>query len=348
VKTTGTPDHGAVTLRDLAADLALSHSTVSRALADHPNVKPETKLRVQARARALGYVPNGLAQSMRGSHGPVLGLVIPDIRNDFYATVAQIVGDAAAERGFHLALSITGDDPDREMGDVRALLVSRAAGVIITPTANARRETLAMLRGVNATQLVRCHDGLEHEAVLIDDQAGVGAATRHLVHHGHRQIAYVGTHREISCGRERHDGFCAVMREHGLDAGRVALGPPRPEFAQHAVTALLSAHPRPSALVVGSSSLTIGALQALRGLSLHWPQDISIVGYGDPVWFRLIGDGLTTVQLPVQDMGRYAASVLQLRFESDAQSGAVALGQVATRFAPALVVRGSTAPYLSK
>ena len=114
------------------------------------------------------------------------------------------------------------------------------------------------------------------------------------------------------------------------------------------MTALLSAQPRPSALVVGSSSLTIGALQALRGLSLRWPQDISIVGYGDPVWFRLIGDGLTTVQLPVQDMGRYAASVLQLRFESDAQSGAVALGQVATRFAPALVVRGSTAPCHSK
>src|SRR5262245_38311395 len=115
------PAGATVTILDIAHDLELSHSTVSRALADSSKVNAETKLRVQARARALGYVPNGLAQSMRGSHGPVLGLVIPDIRNEFYASMAQIVADAAAARGFHLALSITEDDPQREMGDVRAL-----------------------------------------------------------------------------------------------------------------------------------------------------------------------------------------------------------------------------------
>lgn len=332
-----------VTIRDIAEDLAMSHSTVSRALADHPNVKPETKLRVQARARELGYVPNGLAQSMRGAHGPVLGLVIPDIQNEFYASMAQIVADAAAARGFHLALSITEDDPEREMGDVRALLVSRAAGVIITPTSEPRPETLEMLRGINAAQLVRQHPGIEHEAVLIDDFAGVAAATRHLVNYGHRHIAYVGTHPSISCGHDRCEGFRSVMAQHGLDASRTALGPPRPEFAQHAVTTLLArGGQRPSALVVGSSSLTIGALEALRSLRLRWPEDISIVGYGDPVWFKLIGEGLTTVQLPVQDMGRYATSLLLMRFEGHASVQAGPAGQ-ASRFAPSLVVRGSTA-----
>lgn len=334
---------GSPTIRDIADDLAMSHSTVSRALADHPNVKAETKLRVQARARELGYVPNGLAQSMRGTHGPVLGLVIPDIQNEFYAAMAQIVADAAAARGFHLALSITEDDPEREMGDVRALLVSRAAGVIITPSAEIRAETLDMLRGLNATQLVRHHPGIAHEAVLIDDFAGVASATRHLVNYGHRHIAYVGTYPDVSCGRDRHEGFRSVMAEHGLDAGRSALGPPRPEFAQHAVTSLLAPArgQRPTALVVGSSSLTIGALEALRGLRLRWPEDISIVGYGDPVWFKLIGEGLTTVSLPVQDMGRYATSLLLMRFAGRSVEPGNP-GQ-ASRFAPSLVVRGSTA-----
>lgn len=331
-----------VTIRDIADDLAMSHSTVSRALADHPNVKAETKLRVQARARALGYVPNGLAQSMRGTHGSVLGLVIPDIQNEFYAAMAQIVADAAATRGFHLALSITEDDPDREMGDVRSLLVARAAGIIITPSSQPRSETLEMLRGANAAQLVRQHPGIAHEAVLIDDFAGVAAATRHLVNYGHRHIAYVGTHPDISCGLDRHEGFRAVMAEHGLDAGRAALGPPRPEFAQHAVTSLLAGERRPTGLVVGSSSLTIGALEALRGLRLNWPDDISVVGYGDPVWFKLIGSGLTTVQLPVQEMGRYATSLLMLRFQGNPIVPARS-GTQASRFAPSLVVRGSTA-----
>lgn len=331
----------AVTIRDIAAGLGLSHSTVSRALADHPLVKPETRMRVQARARALGYVPNGLAQSMRGTHGPVLGLVIPDIQNEFYAAVAQIVADAAAAHGFHLALSITGDDPAREMGDVRALLVSRAAGVIITPTSQPRPETLAMLRGANAAQLVRRHAGLAQEAVLIDDFAGVRAATAHLVNYGHRCIGYIGTHVDISCGQERYDGFRSVMGEHGLDASHVALGPPQPRFAQHAVTALFGAGQRPTGLVMGSSSLTIGALEALRAMRLRWPQDVSVVGYGDPVWFKLIGQGLTTVQLPVQEMGRYATSLL-LRFEGSAVVVSRADAQ-ASRFAPSLVVRGSTA-----
>lgn len=331
-----------VTLRDIARDLDLSHATVSRALADRSSVRVETKLRVQARARALGYVPNGMAKSMRGSHGPVLGLVIPDIRNEFYASMAQIVADVAATRGFHLALCITEDDPQRELGDVRALLISRAAGIIITPTSQARAETLDMLRGANAAQLVRQHADIAHEAVLIDDFAGIAAATRHLVNYGHRHIGYVGTHPDISCGLDRLDGFRSVMTEHGLDASHAMLGPPRPEFAQHAVTALLGGGTRPTGLVMGSSSLTIGALEALRAMRLRWPDDISVVGYGDPVWFKLIGDGLTTVQLPVHEMGRYATSLLLRRFEGQSIGPSSAQAQ-ASRFAPALVVRGSTA-----
>lgn len=336
------PSPAGITIRDIAHGLKMSHSTVSRALADHPNVKAETRLRVQERARALGYVPNGLAQSMRGSHAPVLGLVIPDIRNEFYASMAQIVADAAAARGFHMALCITEDDPQRELGDVRALLVSRAAGILITPTSDAHAQTLAMLRSANVAQLVRQHGGLAHESVLIDDFAGIAAATRHLVNYGHRQIGYVGTHPDISCGRDRLEGFRTVMAEHGLDASLTALGSPRPEFAQHATGALLAGPRRPTALVMGSSSLTIGALEALRVLRLRWPQDISLVGYGDPVWFKLVGDGLTTVQLPVQEMGRFATSVLLQRFEGRFVGQGGAQPQAA-RFAPALVVRGSTA-----
>ncbi len=319
----------------------MSHSTVSRALASHPGVKAATRLKVQALARELGYVPNGFAQSMRGQHGPVLGLVVPDIRNDFYASVAQIVADAAAARGLHMALSITDDDPEREMGDLRALVVARAVGAIVTLCSQPRPETVELLAGMNAVQLVRQTPGVRHEAVLIDDLHGVAMATRHLVHYGHRDIAYVGTHTAISCGGDRLQGFRGTMLEHGLDASRVLLGPPRPEFSQHAVTALLQAPVRPTGLVVGSSSLTLGALKALRALEVRWPRDVSVVGYGDPAWFDLVGDGLTTVRLPVQEMGQCAVGLLLSRETGQAVPGRAHAG---TRFAPALVVRGSTMP----
>jgi LacI family transcriptional regulator len=256
--------------------------------------------------------------------------------------MAKIVADAAAAHGFHLALSITEDDPVREMGDVRALVVSRAAGLIVTPTSSPLPETLDMLRGANAAQLVRQQVGLDKDAVLIDDFQGIAEATRHLVACGHRQIAYVGTRPDISCGQDRLDGFRAVMLEHGLDPGAAALGDPRPEFAHLAVSALL-AERRITGLVVGSSSLTIGALEALQALRLRWPEDISVVGYGDPVWFKLIGDGLTTVQLPIQEMGSYATRLLLSRFEQTKSPEPLRAAQ-AVRFPPALVVRGSTRP----
>lgn len=329
-----------VTIRDMAVSLGLSHTTVSRALADHPKIKSETKLRVRQLARELGYVPNGSAQSMRGQHGPTIGLIIPDIQNDFYASMAKTVADAAAARGFQLTLSVTEDNPEREMDDLRALIVARAAGIIITPSPSPKPETIDLLAGANAVQLVRQDDRLRHEAVVIDDYMGISAATRHLVNYGHRDIAYVGTGTDLSCGRDRLAGFRAVMLEHGLNPDRVALGQPRPEFSHHAVHGLMRGSQRPSALVMGSSSLTIGALKALRNLSLQWPDDVSIVGYGDPVWFELMGGGLTTVRLPVQEMGSYVTSLLLAhtgsnRIPADAQA------PPASRFAPSLVLRGS-------
>lgn len=327
------------TIRDIAESLGLSHTTVSRALADHPRINSQTKMRVREAARQMGYVPNGLAQGMRTPHGPVLGLVIPDIQNDFYASIAKIVADAAAARGFHFALSITEDDPEREMEDVRALVSARAAGIIVTPTSSPRPETLAMLCSANVAQLVRRSEGILHEAVLIDDFNGVSSAARHLIAYGHRQIGYVGTRLEISCGRERHDGFRTAMIEHGLDPSNVALGDPRPEFAQHAIASLMATR-RLTGLVIGSSSLTIGALEALRNMRIRWPEDVSVVGYGDPVWFRLVGPGLTTIQLPIQEMGKYATSLVLSRFEQSQST--TPMPTQSLHFAPGLVLRGST------
>lgn len=336
----------AITIRDIASALGMSHATVSRALSDHPKINRETKAKVRALAQEMGYVPNGSARSIRSLHAPLVGLIIPDIQNDFYASIAKIVADAAAARGFQLILSVTEDNAEREVHDLRALIVARAAGIIITPTASPLPETLDLLAGVRAVQLVRHDDRIECEAVVVDDRSGVQSATQHLIDYGHRDIAYVGTSTDLSCGKDRLAGFQTTLAKHGLDNTRIALGHPRPEFSRHAVHALMSGGTRPSALVMGSSSLTIGALMALRSLNLRWPDDISIVGYGDPVWFDLIGEGLTTVCLPADEMGKYVISLLLSQGASkDHIPAARSAGTVASKFAPSLVVRRSTRPF---
>ncbi len=337
------------TLKDIAAVLGLSHATVSRALANHPKVSPRTKTEVARVAHELGYVPNGLARNIRNPHSPVVGLIVPDIQNDFYASIAKIVADSAQMRGLQLALSITEDNPQRELNDLRSFLVARAAGVIITPTANPERETLELLRDARAIQLVRQHPQVHKNAVVIDDRAAIGMSTQHLIHYGHRRIGYVGTTTDFSCGVERLGGFQDAVRQAGLDDRMVAVGIPRSEFARYTVERMMTRPDRPSALVIGSSSLTLGTLKALRALGLSCPKDVSVVGYGDPEWFDLVGEGLTTVSLPVQAMGGYVINMLLGELDLDKAWSATAAGAqpdppLASRFAAALTIRASTRP----
>ncbi|OZI74829.1 LacI family DNA-binding transcriptional regulator [Bordetella genomosp. 12] len=335
-----------VTIKDIAQALGLSHATVSRALADHPKISAATKAKVREAAGTMGYVPNGTAQTMRAGHSRLIGLMVPDIQNDFYAATAKIVADAAAARGFQLALSITEDNPERELNDLRAFVVARAAGVILTPTPLPRPQTVDLLQNVHAIQFIRQHTGLPAEAVAIDEQAAIRAATEHLIHYGHRRIAYVGTRSDISCGQERLAGFCDAMQAAGLPADLIAAGPPRLEFAQRIVHGMMSAASPPSALVVGSSRLTAGALKALRSLRLTCPEDVSVVGYGDPDWFELVGEGLTTIAPPVQSLGTYTINLLLARIHGESASAAAQNGPaLPARFAATLAIRGSTRPY---
>jgi AcrR family transcriptional regulator len=111
-----------VTIRDVAKALNISHTTVSRALADSPKISDETKSRVRAVVAQMGYVPSASARMMRGRRSSLVGLIIPDVQNDFYATVAKIVADSLASHSMQLLLSVTDDNPERELRELRAIL----------------------------------------------------------------------------------------------------------------------------------------------------------------------------------------------------------------------------------
>ena len=133
----------------------------------------------------------------------------------------------------------------------------------------------------------------------------------------------------------------AALAEKKVTPVEIALGPPRPDFARHAVSTMIARKDRPTGLVFGSSELTLGALQGLRSMNLEWPRDISIVGYHDPPWFELVGTGITTVRLPVQDIAQTATRVLLNGIKNEIAPSATR--HEALRFSPTLVLRGSTA-----
>ncbi|MFM0212251.1 LacI family DNA-binding transcriptional regulator [Paraburkholderia sediminicola] len=335
-----------ITIRDIARALNVSHTTVSRALADSPRISDKTKLRVRMAVEQMGYVPSASARTMRGMRSSLVGLVIPDVQNDFYATVAKVLADALAARSMHLLLSVTDDNGDRELSEVRTILETRPAGIIIVPSASPRPETEALLRNIEVVQLIRVHPRFAGNAVLIDDREGILAATRHLLSYGHKRLGYIGGDESRSTGRSRLAGFQDALAEHSLTPAAVWLGPPRPEFARHAVTSMMSAKNRPTGLILGSAELTLGALQALRAMRLSWPRDFSVVGYHDPAWFELAEGGITTVRLPVEDIATSAASVLLSHALSHHADTSDPPAPTEVLFAPTLVLRGSTAPWV--
>lgn len=335
-----------ITLKDIAAVVGVAPSTVGRALADHPHVHESTKARVREVAASLGYVAHAPARVMRGGHSDLVGLLIPDVRNDFYSTAAQAISEACARSGFHVVLSITGDDPHREREHLRGLVGARCAGVVVVPSARPLRETRALLAQVAHVQLIRRAKGLHAPWFGIDDAASSRLAAGRLLAAGHRAIGYVGGDLRLSTGEERFAGFRAALAAAGIE--------PTPRWCAHdgcdaqtgveATRRVLAGAPRPTALVLAGSRLTIGALDALLELGLEVPRAISVVGFNDSPTLAGWGPGVTSIGLPVGEIAAACATGLLERVRGAAGSGAPAPRPAEARFAPFLIERGSIAP----
>lgn len=342
-RTLGPGARAEVTIKDIAARLGLSHATVSRALNDHAATSAATKAKVKAAADALGYIRNAAAGALSGARSRLVGFVAPEVQNDFYGTVAEALAVTCGQAGLQLMLSVTHDDPVLEHEQVLALRQSRAAGVIITPTADLMPETAALLAPLPGMQLVRSNPLLDKGWVGIDDRLGVALATRHLLELGHRRIGFIGGWDALTTGHERRGGYADALAEAGAayDESLVCLGPPRASFGQEAALRLMQSDRPITGLVLGSSLLTMGALSAIQQLRLVIPDQLSVVGYSDPEWFRLWGPGLTTIDLPVEDIATSAAQVLFRALRTGQPAGG---GRGGISFQPQLVERGSAAP----
>jgi LacI family transcriptional regulator len=291
-----------ITIKDIARELDLSASTVGRALADHPRISDATKQRVRAMAGKLGYIASTPARVMRGGSSHLIGLLVPDIRSTFYSMVAQVLSKCVEREGYHLALSLTEDDRDVEMQQLRELVSARGGGIAIVPSSQPRRETLALLGMVPHVQLLRRIEALG-DWFGMDEERSMLDATNHLLGLGHRRIAYVGD-TIFSTGVTRYDGFRRAHAEAGLGIveSLVELGPAEMQFGSDAVARLLAHRPAPTAIVTSSVQVTLGVAEELMARKVDVPGAMSFVGFGDGPWQKWWGPGLTTLRLPVEEL----------------------------------------------
>jgi DNA-binding LacI/PurR family transcriptional regulator len=333
-----------VTIKDIAEYLGISHSTVSRALGDHPYTNAHTKQRVREAVEKLGYVPNAAARSMRGDLGSIVGLILPDIYNELFGATAQIVSHRCSKSGFQMVLAVSEDDPLTEYKHVLALREARAAGIIITPTPGLLDKTRALLQSVPVVQYSRRHPQLASPSISVDGERGIRVATLHLLQLGHRRIGYIGMTTDKSTGAERLGGYTAAHKQAGVrsDPALIRLGASHSDFARAAASELLQLPDPPTALLLGSNPMTVGALRALRQANLKVPADMSLICFGDSSWYTVWDQGITTIGSPFQQMADAVASELMRQLTPGAN---VAEGRAThLAFEPTFLVRETTAP----
>lgn len=333
------------TIKDVADRLGVSHSTVSRALNDHRHISDDMKERVRRAATELGYVANASAQKLRRSESNLIALIVPDVMAEMFTFIAKALSAECFKAGYQLVLCMTEEDPATELRHVETLRQSRATGVIIIPTPQLLEQTAALLQPVPTVQVSRRHPLLSASSVTVDGERGVADAVRHLAQLGHRHIAYVGLMTDRSTGVERLAGYRRSLEENGLtfDNTWVRLGPTKQEFGRAAVMSLLRLPQPPTAIVFGTADVTHGGIDALRQAKIQVPEKLSIMGFGDPPWFKLHGAGISTVGVSLGEISEAAISVL-LRQIAARDAGTQIEPASPIVLDPFLVLRGSTAP----
>jgi DNA-binding LacI/PurR family transcriptional regulator len=333
------------TTKDIAARLNLSVSTVGRALAGDHRISAVTKLRVSQMAEELGYVGNRAARMMRGARSTVVGLVVPDVGNSFYSTVAHALAETMSQHEHQVMLCETGDNRQNELHQIRDLAAAQVAGVVIVPTPKPHPDVARLLRSIPHVQLLRKVPALSQNWFGIDDHTVIHTATKHLVKLGHKRIAYIGGTTDIPTAAARFAGFRDALADAGLaeDAAFTELG--SPSAASHGADSLrrlLAGRKPPTAIVTGSIQITRGVLDAIHHDHLPIPDQLSVVGFGDEPGFSWWGPGLTTVSLPMHEIATACGVWLLHRLTTGNADGAQAAPY--TSVSPGVLVeRGSTA-----
>jgi LacI family transcriptional regulator len=305
-----------VTLKDVAERAGVHFGTVSRALDPKRShkVSPETRERVEAAARALGYQANVMARGLRKGSTGLIGAVVADMGNPFLPPILRGLDDILGPRGFMTAVSETHEDPEALRRICEHLVSRRVDGIVISAAHTDDGPFISALeKSIPVVLVVRRVSGGGHHTVTHDDVLGARMVTEHLVSLGHRRIAQLCGPADVSSFTGRARGFSEVMSEHGCTEVAVSDRAAEPTTAEgkRLATALLTGGGQlPTAIFAHNDLIAIGALEAMGEVGLRCPEDISVVGYNDAPLTAHLTPPLTTVQLPSRELGRRAGTML--------------------------------------
>jgi LacI family transcriptional regulator len=307
-----------VRLSDVAAAAGVSLATASRALNGQNGVSPALAQTVRGVARTLGYVANVHARTLAGGATSVIGLIVHEIDDPYFTQIAGGVIRSAATENLLVQVSHSGRDPRQELDQITALVAQGVDAIIIAgsgyndPRQEARaQEVLAAYqeRGGRVAVIGRHH--LDVDAVLPDNTAAGAAAARHVVDLGHRKVLVAAGSPELTTVADRLAGARSVFEPVGIRP-TVCYDGFSLQGGARTASRIDASTTRPTAVLALSDVVAIGVLQELRRQGLAVPQDVSVMGIDDITVAQSLAPALTTVALPLHEMGRTALDMVQM------------------------------------
>lgn len=310
-----------VKLIDVARTAGVGVGTASRALSGNGSVDAVTKERVRAVAKELGYSPDTAARALRERRTRTIGLLVPDLANEFYTASVSVLHQVLSDAGYQLVIAATGNDAVAEQKALQNMIDQRVEGIVHVPV----DAGLNFPAAVPLVQLNRRSDAKDVAAATSDDVAGVEELTAAIIKAGHRDIAVIAGPMDFSTSRDRLSGVLRATEVAGISEGqhlvdgarlRILHAPLTPDGGALAVSTL--AADLPSCLIALSSRLVMGALRECGDRGIRVPEDMSLAGFGDPDWFSIWRPGITTFAPNLTEMGRQAATMLLAKLAGQA------------------------------
>jgi LacI family transcriptional regulator len=310
-----------VTIKDIARELGISPSTVSRALKDHPDISAETKKAVNELADRLNYQPNIVALSLRQKKTNTIGVIIPEIVNTFFSTVISGIEDVAYEAGYNVILAQSNESYQREVTDMKALFNSRVDGMLLSlsrETTNFDHIESIISKGVPIVLYDRFYSNPNMSKVIVDDYIGAKEAVLHLIEQGCKRIAHLEGAPNLIISKDRLRGYQDALSESNLEIrDNYTIVCPNNSFeeGQRAAQKLLTLPHPPDAIFASNDPMAMGAILAIKEKGLTIPEDVAVVGFSNYFFAQITDPSLTSVDQPGFEMGQEAARLLIRQIE---------------------------------
>ncbi|MBD2724656.1 MULTISPECIES: LacI family DNA-binding transcriptional regulator [Hymenobacter] len=298
-----------VSMADLARELGVSMTTISRALSDHHSIGPATKQAVLKLAKKLNYQPNHLAAALRKGKSKLLGVMVPYIEGRFFASVVHGIETAASKAGYSVIMCQSNEDVVQERKNLDNLLRAQVAGILVSvsrSTTDFHHFEKVRKHHVPLVFFDRILEGNDVNAVVLNDRAGAYQTTKHLLAQGCRRVAHLGGPLHMNIYKYRRQGYLDALQDHGIapDESLMLYSNLTVETGREGMAQLLDLPEPPDAVFSAGDSAVLGALQLLKSRGLRVPEDVALAGFSNEALTTVTEPQLTSVDQRCEEMGQ--------------------------------------------